>query len=146
MSAIPAYYIDPSSQFEDYNANVDIFPPGDVTDLLFSATGAETFHRWTELENTLFSYKKYTDDWDYEGAEAPRSEVVDSAIDFLRSIRFRGAAVPVPAKVTLSPHGSVIFIWRNGRWYADAEINEPRIVEWMIVNGDQKPEHRKAAI
>jgi hypothetical protein len=102
-------------------------PPGSLpADAL--ATSMED--AWEKIEGTLRGMRRLKDGWDGAGAEAPRREVVDSAISFLRELRERGT--PRPSRVVASPNGAVVIEWQMDGTYREAEIAEPERVEWML--------------
>jgi hypothetical protein len=93
--------------------------------------------RWAEREAELLKIRKYRDNWDGFGADAPDPELVDVAISFLRELRARNEMTP-PGRVALSPDGLVAIEWQKGDSFLRAEVQNLREVEWMsVVPGEQ---------
>jgi hypothetical protein len=84
---------------------------------------------WRQRESELLAIRKYEDDWDGFGAEAPDTKLVDTAISFLQVLRARGDNPPMRA--TLSPDGHVAIEWQIAGNYLRAEFLNYREAEWM---------------
>jgi len=84
---------------------------------------------WRKREAELFAIRKYEDDWDGFGAEAPDTKLVDTAISFLQLLRTRGDDPPMRA--TLSPDGYVAIEWQIAGNYRRAEFLNYTEAEWM---------------
>lgn len=88
--------------------------------------------QWTERTADLKRLRSLRDNWDGEGAEAPRPEVVDSIEVLFGSLRSAGSWPP-PSRIDASPNGSVIIEWQIERdTYLEAECSEPYRAEWML--------------
>ena len=77
----------------------------------------------TEIEGIageLRSWGLLQQNWDQEGAEAPSSESISSAINFLYAMP---ASIPMPEPM-LSPNGHSGFFWDLDGLYADLEFYE----------------------
>jgi hypothetical protein len=99
---------------------------------LSTSVESEFDRQWTERAADLRRIRSLRDDWDGEGAEAPRPEVVDSVEDLLELLR-RNQSLPPPSRVVASPNGSVIIEWQmEGGAYREAECSEPYRAEWML--------------
>jgi hypothetical protein len=94
-----------------------------------SEAAAQADAQWLRIERDILAMRRLQDDWDGEGADAPRSSVVESAVGLLRDLRDADGAPPVRA--TASPDGSVIIEWQSPGEYLEAEISKPYHVEWM---------------
>jgi hypothetical protein len=95
---------------------------------------------WDSLLDRLLEIRTLKDDWDGLGAAAPRPEIVDSAIRFLKFLR-RGQVSPPPSRVAPSSNGAVLFEWQSGGSYKEAEIEETHRVEWMELSADGSTRH-----
>lgn len=84
---------------------------------------------WRQREAELLAIRKYEDDWDGFGAEAPDTKLVDTAISFLQLLRTRGDDPPMRA--TLSPDGHVAIEWQIAGNYLRAEFVNYKEAEWM---------------
>jgi len=140
MSTVRDYFRNPEANLSWFK-DAQVYEQPDVSGTLLMSIEQESMHRWSDLETRLFGYKRLTENWDYEGADAPRPEIVDSAIDFLRILKIQNERVPAPSTVTISPAGAVIFVWRDGGLYVDAEISSPRLIEWMTIVNNARPTH-----
>lgn len=82
-------------------------------------------------------FRGLTDNWDGQGAAAPSSGVIDTALTLARL--FFG---PWPASVTATPAGSILFAGeRDGGGYGELEVAEPGRAEWMSVDLDWTAHH-----
>jgi len=95
-----------------------------------SADAAAT-NRWMDRENDLKIIRRYRDDWDGMGAKAASSAIIDYAIMFLNDLKWRGER-PAPDAVVASPEGGIIFVWESKTAYAEAQISELGVIDWMF--------------
>lgn len=109
------------------------------TDALATSKESEDRYLWLACVRRLLELRELPDDWDGEGAEAPRPEVVDSAIEYVE-LRLEGL-LPPPARIAASPSGAVIMEWQLGKSYLEIEIAEPHMAEWMLEQAGAEPEH-----
>jgi hypothetical protein len=91
--------------------------------------------RWSDCENELRSIGEYRKDWDGMGAEAPRKESIDAAIQMLAMFRENRRQFP-PSAIGATPTGSVMMEWRFGDDYLEAEFVDFMKVEWLEVKGN----------
>lgn len=94
---------------------------------------------WIEREIDLAKIRNYERNWDGFDADAPDPKIVDAAVTFLRSLRKREDALP-PARIALSPNGSVTLDWMEGSNFVRAEIENPNQIDWMRVVPGQPTE------
>jgi hypothetical protein len=99
---------------------------------------AETARRWKEHSDDLLAIRRYKDDWDGDGADAPDPQLVDQAINFLAALR--KTAFDLPFRVALSPNGAIGIEWQSPGTYVQAEIVAYDRVEWTILLDGQKPQ------
>src|SRR4051812_11420687 len=85
---------------------------------------------WEQREAELLAIRKFQDDWDGFGAEAPDPNLVDVAVAFLEELCRRDPSDP-PMRVTLSPDGFVAMEWQKGDNFLRAEVATDSAVEWM---------------
>jgi len=104
-------------------------------------------NRWRSAEQKLQKAYFMNDDWDGEGAKAPDPRVVSTAIALLRRLRESGGT-PAPTRVSFSQNRTILLAWKEQTQhadYAEAEIEGPGDVAWMIVKNGQAV-HRKETI
>lgn len=116
-----------------------VIDAGAIVSLFADAVAREHEH-WRQIERDVRGMRQLHDDWDGEGAEAPRRSVVDSVVNLLSQLRAEG--MPVPSRAVVSPGGSVVLEWQHaGGFYLEAEISEPYRVEWMQKRANGPAEH-----
>src|SRR5438132_11351375 len=71
--------------------------------------------RWDEVVDDLLAMRALQDDWDGMGAEAPSSQLVESALRFAQTLRRQG--YPCPSRVGAGPNGTVLFEWQLEQMY-----------------------------
>lgn len=99
---------------------------------LSTSSESEFYRQWSERITNLRRLRSLRDNWDSEGAEAPRPEVVDSIEVLFGSLR-SDRSLPPPSRIVASPSGSVIIEWQIERGtYLEAECSEPYHAEWML--------------
>lgn len=99
-----------------------------------------TAREWRLIVQALRELRTLRDDWDAAGAVAPASDVVDTAIALVETLRDEG--YPPPATAVASPAGSILLGWWEGEVYREAEVVSPERVEWMMIRGGHLVEHR----
>jgi len=104
---------------------------------------SEVDRLWMERVVNLRRIRSLRDDWDGEGANAPKPEVVDSVEDLFGLLR-RNQSLPPPSRVVASSTGSVIIEWQmEGGVYFEAECSEPYRIEWMLETPNEGTVHRE---
>jgi hypothetical protein len=96
---------------------------------------------WIERDLDLARIRALDDDWDGFEAAAPDPAVLDRASLFVRLLRERDFANP-PARVALSPGGSIALEWLEGNAFLRAEIGDSDGVEWMLAIPGQPTDFR----
>jgi hypothetical protein len=91
--------------------------------------------RWDQITDQLLRIRALQNDWDGMGAEAPSHELVDSSLRLAQSLR--GGGQMCPSRVGAGPNGTILFEWQLGQLYVEAEITEPFVAEWMILESGQ---------
>lgn len=87
--------------------------------------------QWMECIYELKRLRSLRDDWDGDGAQAPKPEVVDSIEGLFEALRKK--AFGPPSRITASVHGNIVIEWQlNGGSYLEAECSEPYRAEWML--------------
>lgn len=104
---------------------------------------SEIDRQWSDQIMQLRRIRSMRDDWDGEGAEAPKPEVVDSVEDLLLQIR-EDQSAPPPSRIVASPDGALVIEWQLGNdGYVEMECSEPYRAEWMIELLDRPPVHQE---
>jgi len=97
-------------------------------------------HQWQSVINSVYALLAYRNDWDGLGSPAPDRDIVNSSIKLL-SLLQRTPNFPIPSRVTATPSGTVGIEWQSHAMYLEAEVVEPAIVEWMMIENGKPPVH-----
>lgn len=96
--------------------------------------------RWLKALEEIDRYRELDDDWDGMSADAPPTEIVESAIRLANELWI--ADFPAPTSWIATPSGTVGFEWRSRHFYLEIEVVSPDRIEWMrIIGPDGKAEH-----
>ncbi len=118
--------------FINYGENSGPLNPEGLSTSIESDAESGWSNRMTGLIQELEDIQSLQDNWDGEGAEAPKAELVDSAIDLLGFLQSQ-QTLPPPTRMAASPAGNIILEWQfEQNVYLEAEIVEPFHVEWML--------------
>ena len=114
----------------------------------FFKSDMEDRDRWSNrmrgLVQELKDIGSLQDDWDGEGAEAPKSELVASAITLLDFIQ---NTLPPPTRITPSQTGNIVFEWQfEDNIYLEVEIVDPFHIECMLEVPFQPTQHWEEAL
>lgn len=101
------------------------------------------FHRtsdtqtWEERIQELETFRSYQHDWDGQGAEAPSSELMDSAVNLAQQLVQKG--IDAPSCVVPGVNGTVVFEWQgeNGSYLEIEVVAANRADGCLIVPGRQ---------
>lgn len=96
---------------------------------------------WENLVDRLYSFRLLGDDWDGDGALAPRMEVVATAVGLIRGLK-AGRFSPA-SHASVSPAGGIVIEWRSESEYIEAEIETPGLIEWMCMRPGLPTSHRE---
>jgi len=94
---------------------------------------------WASTERSLSDLFKMDDNWDGEGADAPKFEIIKTAYQLLISMQNQNQPSPTQISATLT--GGIVVYWRLDDVHIEAEINEPNIVEWMQTEPNEQPKY-----
>ncbi len=97
-------------------------------------------YEWLRRIDDLLAIRGLGDDWDGLGAEAPRIELVDSAIEIAKALR-EDPTLPAPTRVAATPTGAVLFEWQYPPVYLEAEVTGPTHIEWMLEVAGHETQH-----
>src|SRR5260370_5107271 len=100
----------------------------------FSLTQKAQIRPWDDCLATLRGFFFLENDWNGDGAAAPRAANVYSALAFVEKMRHTGGVV-APRAVP-GVNGEVLLVWKSGPTYLEAEIRHPGLIEWT----DTRPE------
>lgn len=95
---------------------------------------------WEARLEDLISIRALESDWDGMGAEGPHPELVDSALELVRSLR-ESAILPPPSRIVASPLGALVFEWQSDSSYLEVEIPQPGCFQWMFETPGKQTEH-----
>jgi hypothetical protein len=115
----------------------------------FSGTEAKSEHgraagalnkdaeEWRKCIDDLLAIRLLEDDWDGQGTEAPKPELVDSAI--ILAVLLRQKGVEPPCRTVQGVTGNVVLEWQWGQMAtAEIEIIEPYLADvYVMVPGQE---------
>ena len=78
---------------------------------------------WTAIIDDLLALRLLEDDWDGQGAKAPSTALVDSAIVLSQLFRRQGCLAP--SRVVAGVNGTVILEWQADESYFEIEVTTP---------------------
>lgn len=94
--------------------------------------GLSTFFKddMEDRSNRMIELKSLQDNWDGEGAEAPKLELINIAITLLGFIQH---TLPPPTRITPSQTGNIVLEWQfKDSTYLEVEIVDPFHIECML--------------
>jgi len=106
-----------------------------------SASSTGSGDSWVERIESLNRLHELKDDWDGDGAIAPRNDLLSSAKALLLGMRKNGWVAPTG--VAAGPNGTVLIDWQNEKNYFEVEVVAPFQAEWMASIPGKPPEHGK---
>jgi hypothetical protein len=114
---------------------IPIWPQYKKEDLLHAgrsiSADARLGQEWRNRKDELLAFRRYRDDWDGFGADAPDPAVVDVAVSYLDKLKREYFAFP-PHRVALSPDGMVAIEWHLSGDFLRAEVVSIEQVTWML--------------
>lgn len=117
-------------------SRLDDYRPGGAQIAAFAIPRS---HPWDEALTELRAMRDLADDWDGNGATAPGSEIINSAIEWAQDL-FSQNHTP-PSSVMAGPNGTILFNWQDENGYFDAELTKPHYVEWMRMVPGRPTQH-----
>ena len=69
------------------------------------------------------------DDWDGQGAEAPKASNLEAAVAWAR--RMQSSLLP-PSRIIAGVCGEVSFLWQTADFYLEGEIDTPTKIERLL--------------
>lgn len=95
---------------------------------------------WEPAVQKIVALQALGEDWDGQGARAPSSEVLASAIGLAYTLNEQGVAPP--SRVVPGPEGSVIFEWQDPEGtYTEVEVVGWLSAEVMLMKPGQPARH-----
>jgi hypothetical protein len=91
---------------------------------LVSELGTAPTRPWPLLINDLQALRELTDDWDGQGAEAPKPGVIDAAVRLAQD--FQAVQVPPADRAIAGVNGTVYFEWEGTDGYFEIEVMPDR--------------------
>lgn len=116
------------------NLQESTLPGLDLADYGLIATTASALDpsiptEWNAIIADLRSLRELEDDWDGNGAKAPKDAVVKSAIEWAHYLlKFNQSP---PSSIMVGPNGTILFNWQDENGHFDAEMTRPNYLEWM---------------
>jgi len=104
----------------------------------------EEHNRWTEIREYLYeliSNNGYINDI-YQKVEL---DLVLTSLFFIAMLE-NDPTETVPNSITITPEGTILFIWKDDGIYREAEIEESAVAKWMEKTPDGKYDHKEQII
>jgi hypothetical protein len=114
-------------------------PTTGVEDAALLVTRQDRSDFWNSRIDELLAIRSLADDWDGQGAKAPSTELVDSALVLAQAFRRGGAEAP--SRIVPGVNGTVIFEWQAGEEYCEIEVTRPYQAEGLRFLPGQPTEH-----
>lgn len=100
---------------------------------------------WITIDFGLGTLAKLSNDWDGQGAIAPRLECISDATYFLAYLARNGAVAP--DRVLPTGDGAILAEWHGNSEYREAEFVGKGKIEWMTQQNPDAPfEHHVTRI
>lgn len=124
---------EPSAEPNGSHTKMAAIPSGSMGSFLFSDLSEDvTRNDWDDAIDSLSRIAMLDDNWDGEGALAPKAAALRGAILFLQQI-YRTSTNTAPTRIVPDSDGAIIFEWQTPDVYIEARIENGDDVEWMIV-------------
>lgn len=94
---------------------------------------------WSQRMNELLAIRALDEDWDGQGAKAPSTVLLDSAVQLAELLRQRG--IDPPCRIVPGVNGTVIFEWQQDATYREMEVIQPGRAEILEMSPGQPPKH-----
>jgi hypothetical protein len=85
---------------------------------------------WIEIFDQISRYKQLNNGWDGEGAFAPREDVIESLLSYLRYIK-DNSQLSAPVRSVVTPGGGILVEWQFEDSILELETNECGVFEFM---------------
>ena len=87
---------------------------------------------WSDSARTLIGFAILADDWDGDGAIAPKPLLILKAMSLLIELHAANDRPP-PSRIGACPMGGILFEWQwqQAGCYLEAEITPAGTIEWM---------------
>ncbi|HTK74567.1 MAG TPA: hypothetical protein VL371_04865 [Gemmataceae bacterium] len=105
---------------------------------LVSELGTIPTRSWPLLIDDLLALREFKDDWDGQGAEAPKPGVIDAAVGLARE--FQAAQVPPADHAIAGVNGTVYFEWHGTQGYLEIEVMANRTEARAVRKGSDVTE------
>lgn len=110
----------------------------DVRSRLLPVLDRETGSTWDREFDNLLRIRQLPDDWDGQGAPAPSTELVDSAL--VLALHLRQSSLPAPDRIVPGVAGTIVMEWQTKRGRClELEVVEPYLAEWFDNGPFQEP-------
>lgn len=122
-NALPAF--DP-----DLEDDVTLQPTADVNHATYMRPEPPA-RDWNIAATTLHRLASLKENWDGEGANAPKGSAIFNASLFLTDLA-RHTDVPAPTEIAPIENGDILIIWRAGDSYWEAEVSDANEIPLMF--------------
>ena len=95
---------------------------------------------WCDSARTLAGFVNLVDDWDGQGAIAPKPLLIIKAMSLLIELHAANELLP-PFRIGACPMGGILFEWQAASGYLEAEITPDDAIEWMEEREGQPTRH-----
>ena len=110
----------------------------DVRSRLVPVSDRETGSTWDREFDNLLRIRQLPEDWDGQGARAPTTELVDSALVLAHHLR--QSSLPAPDRIVPAVAGTIVMEWQTKRGRClELEVVEPYLAEWFDNGPFQEP-------
>jgi len=95
---------------------------------------------WDHLVDDLLRFRLLNEDWDGQGAEAPKAAIVDGVLEWVRQMRLYPQAI-TPVRVVPGVAGEVYLEWQNPSLCLTADVSDPAHAEWTLIVAEHPARH-----
>lgn len=107
-----------------------------------AVSGFQIFDRnreWDQFLETIQGFGKLSQNWDNEGASAPKPLVVYSLLRFLSGFKAENPGM-IPSCASVGSDGEIIVTWKDADWLMELETEEAEVFEFMTRKKGSPPE------
>lgn len=97
---------------------------------------------WFDSARTLAGFVSLADDWDGDGAIAPKPLLILKAMSLLIELH-AASELPPPSRIGADPMGGILFEWQwpESGIYREVEITPAGAIKWMEERKGQPTRH-----
>ena len=94
---------------------------------------------WQDSFAALQRVAELADDWDGEGAMAPKPPIVANARQTLEHLQ--ELDLLTPSRIAAGPNGAIVIEWQHPSGYFEIEVAGSERIEWMMIRPHSVPVH-----